>query len=46
LRGAITPSVWPVVYAKFRGPPLVTLMVIISILFNISGTMGPTVGAF
>src|SRR5215831_51449 len=28
--GAITPSVWPVVYAKFRGPPLVTLMVIIS----------------
>jgi MFS family permease len=29
--GAITPSVWPVVYAKFRGPPLVTLMVIISI---------------
>jgi len=44
--GAITPSVWPVVYAKFRGPPLVTLMVIISILFNISGTMGPTVGGF
>src|SRR6516165_8910399 len=28
--GAITPSVWPVVYAKFRGPPLVTLMVIVS----------------
>jgi DHA2 family multidrug resistance protein len=39
--GAITPSVWPVVYAKFRGPPLVTLMVIISIIFNLSGTMGP-----
>jgi MFS transporter, DHA2 family, multidrug resistance protein len=44
--GAITPSVWPVVYAKFRGPPLVTLMVIISMIFNISGTMGPTIGGF
>src|SRR5215467_8072397 len=44
--GAITPSVWPVVYAKFRGPPLVTLMVIISLIFNISGTMGPTIGGF
>src|SRR5499427_1938825 len=44
--GAITPSVWPVVYAKFRGPPLVTLMVIISMIFNLSGTMGPTVGGF
>jgi hypothetical protein len=32
--GAVTPTVWPVVYAKFRGPPLVTLMVIISMLFN------------
>src|ERR1700737_3336956 len=44
--GAITPSVFPVVYAKFRGPPLVTLMVIISMIFNLSGTMGPTVGGF
>jgi DHA2 family multidrug resistance protein len=44
--GAITPTVWPVVYAKFRGPPLVTLMVIISMLFNISGTMGPTIGGY
>ena len=44
--GAITPSVWPLVYAKFRGPPLVTLMVIISIIFNLSGTMGPAVGGF
>jgi len=44
--GAITPSVWPVVYAKFRGPPLVTLMVIVSMIFNISGTMGPTIGGF
>jgi DHA2 family multidrug resistance protein len=44
--GAITPTVWPVVYAKFRGPPLVTLMVIVSMIFNLSGTMGPTVGGF
>lgn len=34
--GAITPTVWPVVYAKFRGPALVKLMVVISLLFNIS----------
>jgi DHA2 family multidrug resistance protein len=44
--GAITPSVWPVVYAKFRGPQLVTLMVVISMIFNVSGTMGPTIGGF
>src|SRR5690242_20274750 len=44
--GAITPTVWPVVYAKFRGPPLVTLMVIISLIFNLASTMGPTVGGF
>jgi DHA2 family multidrug resistance protein len=44
--GAITPTVWPVVYAKFRGPPLVTLMVVVSLIFNLSGTMGPTVGGF
>ena len=44
--GAITPTVWPVVYGRFRGPRLVTLMVIISMIFNLSGTMGPTVGGF
>ena len=44
--GAVTPTVWPVVYAKFRGPPLVTLMVIISLIFNLASTMGPTVGGF
>jgi DHA2 family multidrug resistance protein len=44
--GCMTPTVWPVVYAKFRGPPLATLMVIISVIFNLSGTMGPTVGGF
>ena len=44
--GAITPTVWPVIYGKFRGPPLVTLMVIVSLIFNVAGTMGPTVGGF
>src|SRR5262249_23917894 len=44
--GASAPSVWPVVYTKFRGPPLVTLMVVISMIFNVSGTMGPTIGGF
>src|SRR6516225_4644646 len=44
--GAMTPIVWPVVYAKFRGPPLITLMAVISMIFNLSGTMGPTVGGF
>src|ERR1700745_1539126 len=44
--GAMTLTVWPVVYGKFRGPALVTLMVIVSMIFNLSGTMGPTVGGF
>ena len=44
--GAITPSVFPVVYTRFRGPPLVTLMVMISVILNLSSTMGPTIGGF
>ena len=44
--GAITPSVWPVVYSKFRGPHLATLMVIISVILNLSSTLGPTIGGF
>src|SRR5271165_3314029 len=44
--GAITPSVFPVVYTKFRGPPLTTLMVMISVILNLSSTLGPTVGGF
>src|SRR5262249_203918 len=43
---AITPGVGPVVYARFGGSPLVTLMVVISMIFNVSGTMGPTIGGF
>src|SRR5215469_16704889 len=44
--GAITPSVFPVVYSKFRGPQLATLMVLISLILNLSSTMGPTIGGF
>src|ERR1041384_2839211 len=44
--GAITPSVWPVVYTKFRGPQLAMLMVIISVILNLSSTLGPTIGGF
>ncbi|HJU14866.1 MAG TPA: DHA2 family efflux MFS transporter permease subunit [Stellaceae bacterium] len=44
--GAISPSVFPVVYTKFRGPRLATLMVIISLILNLSSTLGPTIGGF
>ena len=44
--GAITPSVFPVIYTKFRGPRLATLMVIISVILNLSSTLGPTIGGF
>jgi DHA2 family multidrug resistance protein len=44
--GAITPSVFPVVYTKFRGPRLATLMVMISVILNLSSTLGPTLGGF
>src|SRR5438045_7563583 len=36
--GAITPSVFPVVYTKFRGPRLASLMVMISVILNLSST--------
>src|SRR5438105_1856126 len=44
--GAITPSVFPVVYTRFRGPKLATLMVIISVILNLSSTLGPTIGGY
>jgi DHA2 family multidrug resistance protein len=44
--GAVTPSVFPVVYTKFRGPRLATLMVMISLILNLSSTLGPTIGGF
>src|SRR4051794_34334140 len=44
--GAITPAVFPVVYTKFRGPQLASLMVMISVILNLSSTLGPTLGGF
>ncbi len=44
--GLLTPSVFPVVYTRFRGPNLATLMVIISVILNLSSTLGPTIGGF
>ena len=44
--GAITPAVFPVVYTTFRGPKLAMLMVIISVILNLSSTLGPTIGGF
>jgi MFS transporter, DHA2 family, multidrug resistance protein len=44
--GAITPSVFPVVYTRFRGPNLTRLMVMISVILNLSSTLGPTIGGY
>ncbi len=44
--GAITPTVFPVVYTKFRAPQLTTVMVLISLILNLSSTLGPTIGGF
>jgi DHA2 family multidrug resistance protein len=44
--GAITPSVFPVVYTRFRGLQLTRLMVLISVILNLSSTLGPTIGGF
>src|SRR5204862_1638820 len=44
--GAITPSVFPVVYTKFRMPQLASVMVLISLILNLSSTLGPTIGGF
>jgi DHA2 family multidrug resistance protein len=44
--GAITPTVWPVVYTMFRGRQLATVIAIISVILNLSSTLGPTLGGF
>jgi DHA2 family multidrug resistance protein len=44
--GAITPSVFPVVYTKFRGRQLASVMVFISLILNLSSTLGPTIGGY
>jgi MFS transporter, DHA2 family, multidrug resistance protein len=44
--GAMMPLVFPVVYTKFRMPQLATIMVMISLILNMSSTLGPTIGGF
>jgi DHA2 family multidrug resistance protein len=44
--GAITPTIFPVVYTKFRQPQLGQIMVIISLILNLSSTLGPTIGGY
>src|SRR5436190_1081173 len=44
--GAITPTVWPVVYTKFRGRHLASVIAIISVILSLSSTLGPTLGGF
>ena len=44
--GAMTPTIFPVVYTKFRQPQLGQIMVIISLILNLSSTLGPTVGGY
>jgi DHA2 family multidrug resistance protein len=44
--GAMAPTVWPVVYAKFRGQQLATMIATISVILSLSSTLGPTLGGF
>jgi DHA2 family multidrug resistance protein len=44
--GALIPLVFPVVYTKFRMPQLATIMVLISLILNLSSTLGPTIGGY
>src|SRR5438477_7500343 len=44
--GAMTPTVWPVVYTKFRGRQLASVIAIISVILSLSSTLGPTLGGF
>ena len=44
--GALMPLVFPVVYTKFRMPQLATIMVLISLILNLSSTLGPTIGGY
>src|ERR1041384_3429550 len=44
--GAITPTVWPVVYTKFHGRQLASVIALISVILSLSSTLGPTLGGF
>src|SRR5204862_5024271 len=42
----MAPAVWPVVYARFRGRQLATVISIISVILSLASTLGPTLGGF
>ena len=44
--GAITPTVWPVVYTRFHGRQLASVIAIISVILSLASTLGPTLGGF
>jgi MFS transporter, DHA2 family, multidrug resistance protein len=44
--GAMVPTVFPVVYTLFPARQLAPLMVIISLILNLSSTLGPTIGGY
>jgi DHA2 family multidrug resistance protein len=46
LGGAMVPTVFPVVYTVFPPRQLATVMVLISLILNLSSTVGPTVGGY
>src|SRR4051812_42014104 len=44
--GAITPTVWPVIYTKFHGRQLASVIAIVSVILSLASTLGPTLGGF
>jgi MFS transporter, DHA2 family, multidrug resistance protein len=46
LGGALIPTVFPVIYTVFPPKQLAVVMVLISLILNLSSTVGPTVGGF
>jgi MFS transporter, DHA2 family, multidrug resistance protein len=46
LGGAMIPTVFPVIYSVFPPRQLAVLMVIVSLILNLSSTGGPTVGGY
>jgi MFS transporter, DHA2 family, multidrug resistance protein len=44
--GAMVPTVFPVIYTLFPPQQLALLMVIISLILNLSSTLGPTIGGY
>jgi DHA2 family multidrug resistance protein len=46
LGGAMIPTVFPVIYSLFPPRQLAVLMVVVSLILNLSSTAGPTVGGY